>query len=110
MERFQSLGSFPRLRDELNKEAIDGAASSANVLSIQAEMASGPDAEWGLILRKSRITSSGVMSRGHIGRIDDPGIKAGCKKRVEHHGFIRVFTVKAIIIDTTFANWVARGC
>ena len=57
------MGSFPRLRDKLNKDAIDGAVSSANVLSIQAEMASGPDAEWGLILQKSRITSSGVMSR-----------------------------------------------
>ena len=33
---FHSLGSFPRLRDRLNKEAIDGAASSANVLSIQS--------------------------------------------------------------------------
>ena len=50
LECFQSLGSFPRLRDRLNKEAIDGAASSANVLSIQAEMASQPVAEWGLIL------------------------------------------------------------
>ena len=83
------MGSFPRLRDKLNKDAIDGAVSSANVLSIQAEMASGPDAEWGLILRKSKITSCDVKvgregrkdARGHVGRMDDPGIKAGCKKK-----------------------------
>ena len=29
-------------------------------------------------------------ARGHVGRIDDLGVKAGCKKRVEHHSFIRV--------------------
>ena len=28
-------------------------------------------------------------ARGHIGRMDDPGIKAGCKERIDH-GFIRV--------------------
>ena len=28
--------------------------------------------------------------RGHIGRMDNLGIKAGCKKRVKHHSFIRV--------------------
>ena len=63
-------------------------------------MASEPDAEWGLILQRRQITSSGMMSRlggraagmvrGHIGRMDNLGIKAGCKKRVKHHSFIRV--------------------
>ena len=94
MECFQSLGNFPRLRDRLNKEAIDGAASSANVLSIQAEMASGPVAEWGLILRRRQITSAGrgVISRlggratgmvgsTYIGRMDSLGVKAGRKKK-----------------------------
>ena len=61
-------------------------------LSIQAEMVSGPDAEWALIFRRSNITSSGVMSRlggraagmlgaTYIGRMGDLGIKAGCKRK-----------------------------
>ena len=51
-ESFHSAGSFPQLIDRLNKEAIECETESAKVLSIQVEMPSGPDAEWGLVFKE----------------------------------------------------------
>ena len=46
---FQSLGSLTSLRERLKREAMEGEATSANDLSIQADIESGPEAECGLI-------------------------------------------------------------
>ena len=48
--------------DRLNKEAIEGETESAKVRSIQVEMPSGPDAEWGLVLLRRLATSLDTMS------------------------------------------------
>ena len=56
-------------------EAMDGATSSANVLSIQVEMASGPEAEF--ILTESQV--DGQESRdgwSFVGWMYNGGIKA----------------------------------
>jgi len=59
----QSLGSLPSLRERLKREAMEGEATSANDLSIQADTESGVEAECGLIFFKSMATSAGMISR-----------------------------------------------
>ena len=39
---------------------------------------------------KQKIHGNKRGGGGYIGRMDDLGIKAGCKNRVGHHSFIRV--------------------
>ena len=56
-ESFHSAGSFPQLIDRLNKEAIECETESAKVLSIQVEMPSGPDAEWGLVFLSREVSN-----------------------------------------------------
>ena len=60
---FQSLGSLPSLRERLKGEAMEGEATSAKDLSIQADIESVPEAECGLISFKSMATSAGMISR-----------------------------------------------
>jgi len=54
---------LPSLRERLKREAMEGEATSAKDLSIQADIESVPEAECGLISFKSMATSAGMISR-----------------------------------------------